>query len=89
MTERTENKIMMYGTDWCPDCILSKHVFKKLGVAYTYVNIDQDPAGEQIVRDQNAGSRSVPTIIFPDNSVLIEPSRKELTEKLISLNSAN
>jgi mycoredoxin len=30
----------------------------------------------------NNGYRSVPTIIFPDGSMLVEPSLKELGEKI-------
>ena len=89
MTNPSKEQIIMYGTDWCPDCITSKMVLKKLKAAYTYINIDQDLAAEDIVRKHNTGSRSVPTIIFPDNSVLTEPSRRELTEKVISLDLAN
>jgi mycoredoxin len=30
----------------------------------------------------NKGNRSVPTIVFPDGSVLVEPSNAELEKKL-------
>ena len=88
MTSNPKSPIIMYGTDWCPDCISSKFVLNKLKVPYRYINIDQDPEAEEIVRKHNSGSRSVPTIIFPDKSVLTEPSRRELSEKVISLDLA-
>ncbi|MEN8240914.1 MAG: glutaredoxin domain-containing protein [Chloroflexota bacterium] len=85
MTETSEAQIIMYGTDWCPESHLAKFVLKKLKADYTYINIDQDKAAENIVIQNNAGSRSVPTIFFPDDSVLVEPSRRELTKKVLSL----
>ena len=72
----------MYGTEWCSDCRLAKRVLKELDVSYDYVDIDQDAAAVQEVLRLNHGMRSVPTIIFPDGSVLVEPTRRELTERL-------
>jgi glutaredoxin len=46
------------------------------------VDIDQDPEGREYVMKVNDGSRSVPTIVFPDGSILVEPSNAELAEKL-------
>lgn len=34
------------------------------------------------VEQTNKGMRSIPTIVFPDGSVLVEPSNAELAEKL-------
>jgi hypothetical protein len=33
--------------------------------------------------EMNHGYRSVPTIIFPDGTVLVEPSWQELKEKVL------
>jgi mycoredoxin len=88
MTESTKNQIIMYGTNWCPDCLRAKLVFRKLGVAYTYINTDHDKEAENLVIEHNNGTRIVPTIFFPDQSTLVEPSNKELTEKVISLGLA-
>ena len=35
-------KIVMYSTQWCGDCVRSKKVFDKLGIAFTEVDIDYD-----------------------------------------------
>jgi mycoredoxin len=35
----------------------------------------------------NGGFKSVPTIVFPDNSVLVEPGTAELEKKLRSFRS--
>lgn len=77
-----ENDIMMYGTDWCSDCVRARKFFDKHQVAYVWINIDHDPEAEQWVKKANQGFRSVPTIVFPDSSILVEPSNQQLAEKL-------
>lgn len=77
--------IVMYGTPWCGDCRRAKRVFAELAVAYDYVDIEDDPEAAALVMRLNGGMRSVPTILFPDGSVLVEPRRGELTDKLAAL----
>ncbi|HEY3312620.1 MAG TPA: FAD-dependent oxidoreductase, partial [Anaerolineales bacterium] len=74
--------ITLYGTGWCSDCKRSKHFFGEQRIPYVYVDIDQDPAAMAFVEKTNHGMRSIPTIIFPDGSVLVEPSNAQLAEKL-------
>lgn len=75
-------KIKMYGTTWCPDCARSKQVFAKLKVPYEWIDIEQDKDAVAYVQKVNGGKKSVPTIVFPDNSVLVEPSNADLEKKI-------
>jgi mycoredoxin len=88
MTDTPKKEIIMYGTNWCPDCVRAKLVLKKLNVEYTYINTDRDKEAEELVIKHNNGRRIVPTIFFPDDSALVEPSNRELTEKVIELGLA-
>jgi mycoredoxin len=54
-------------------------------VAYVEINIEREPSGAEIVRSLNNGNQVVPTIVFPDGSILVEPSAAVLKEKLASL----
>ncbi len=85
MSESTAAAITMYSTTWCSDCRRSRKVFEAMGVAYTEVDIEQDPKAAELVRKINNGSQSVPTIIFPDGSTLTEPSNAALEQKLSEL----
>ena len=76
------NSITMYGTSWCQDCKQAKKFFGEHRVAYNFVDVDQDTDGLQIVERTNAGKRIIPTIFFPDGTVLVEPSNAELAAKL-------
>lgn len=78
--------IIVYGTEWCKDCHRVKEVLRRYGLNYIWIDIDSNPSSESFVINYNHGKRIVPTIIFPDGSVLIEPTNACLTEKLRELN---
>jgi mycoredoxin len=75
----------MYGTPWCGDCRVARRVLDQHNIAYNYVDIEQDEAARRYVVEVNRGNQSVPTILFPDGSVLVEPSASVLTQKLTKL----
>lgn len=77
-----EKPLIVYGTPWCPDCRRSKQFLGEHRIAYDYIDIDQDPAAQAEVERLNRGNRSVPTIVFPDGSILVEPSNEVLAQKL-------
>ena len=74
--------ITLYGTGWCSDCKRSKQLLNEQRIAYDYVNVDGDPAGRAVVQSHNDGKDIIPTIVFDDGSVLVEPSNAELAAKL-------
>ena len=75
----------MYGTTWCFDSRRARRIFDELEIPYQWVDIDKDPTARSYVEEVNHGFRSVPTIIFPDGSMLVEPSNEVLREKLAEL----
>lgn len=77
-------QIKVYGTSWCQDCARAKQVLNKLKVSFEWVDIDQDKNSAAYVEKINQGFKSVPTIVFPDNSILVEPSNAELEKKIKS-----
>lgn len=77
----TEGKIKMYATTWCGDCRMARRWFDQHNIAYEYINIEQDEEAAAYVMQVNGGMRAVPTIIFPDGSILVEPSARELAAK--------
>jgi len=51
-------------------------------IPYKWVDIEQDKTGEAYVLQKNDGKRIIPTIVFEDGSILVEPSNAELAAKL-------
>src|SRR3972149_3408398 len=78
----TSNTIIVYSTVWCPDCKRAKRFFGEQRVPYVNIDIEQDPEAMAYVEKVNNGMRIIPTIVFPDGSILAEPSTAELAKKL-------
>ena len=74
--------VKVYGAPWCPDCRRSKRFLGEMRIPYDWIDIDQDPAAAQVVREKNNGKQTIPTIIFKDGSFLVEPGNDELARKL-------
>lgn len=80
--DEPEPTITVYATDWCFDCRRARKFFDRYSIPYRWVNIDRNPQAEQYVLHVNRGNRSVPTIVFEDGSILVEPSESSLRLKL-------
>jgi mycoredoxin len=77
----TPSQIVMYTTKVCADCLRAKAFFEANNIAYLQVGIEDDEAATIFVRDINHGLHSVPTIVFPDGAVLVEPTWEDLRKK--------
>ena len=83
-----DKKIRMYGTVWCPDCTRTKKFLSKHNIPFEWHDIEQNKEACAYVQEVNRGCRSVPTMLFPDGSILVEPSDAELEKKLESIGLA-
>lgn len=77
-----QSQVVFYGAHWCPDCRRAKQFLGEHQIPYNWVDIEQDPEGEKYVLQKNKGKRIIPTIEFPDGSILVEPTNAELATKL-------
>lgn len=75
------DKIMVYGAPWCPDCRRAKQFFGEHRIPYEWIDITDNDEAIAYIEKVNNGNRRIPTIIFPDGDILIEPSTAELAEK--------
>lgn len=73
-------QIKFYATTWCHDCTRSKSFLDSRKIPYTFINIDEVPEGAEEVVKINNGLRSVPTIVFPNGTVLVEPTDEILAK---------
>ena len=74
--------IIVYGTNWCPDCTRARRFLDRHKVAYTWIDTDKNKLAEAFVRHSNNGKRIVPSILFSDGTILAEPSDQALADKL-------
>lgn len=82
MSESPSNTILVYSTAWCPDCKRAKKFFSEQRVPYINIDIENDPTAMLLVEKINQGKRIVPTIVFPDGEVMVEPNDAQLAAKL-------
>jgi len=82
MKQNSPDQILVYSTVWCPDCKRAKKFFGEQRVPYFNIDIEQDVEALAFVERVNDGKRIIPTIVFPDGSMLVEPSNAQLAEKL-------
>ena len=82
MKQNSSDQIIVYSTVWCPDCKRAKKFFGEQRVPYINIDIEQDAEALALVERVNHGKRIIPTIVFPDGSLLVEPTNAQLAEKL-------
>ena len=75
------SQIVMYTTEVCSDCRRAKAFFEANNIAFMQVMIEGNEQATRFVAEINHGYHSVPTIIFPDGTILVEPSWEELRAK--------
>ena len=70
---------------WCGDTRRARAWFDSHNVPYTWIDVDKDKEAEAYVKSVNKGNRSIPTIVFGDGSILVEPSTTKLEERVKAL----
>src|SRR5512136_2779260 len=78
----SHTNLTVYGATWCSDCKRAKKFLGEQRVHYNWIDVEQDAEGLAFVEKVNNGKRIIPTIVFDDKSVLIEPSNAQLAQKL-------
>ena len=72
----------MFSTTWCGYCRRLKAQLDREGIAFTEVDIEQDPDAAEFVMAVNGGNQTVPTVLFPDGSAATNPSVAEVKARL-------
>jgi glutaredoxin len=81
-----EMKVVLYGADWCGDCVRSKRFLKERGIEFEEYNIVARPELAQEVIELNIKGgfgprRRIPVILIGEK-ILSEPTNAELAEAL-------
>ena len=77
--------IKIFATSWCGASRRAKQFFEVNMIPYEWIDIDSDQKATKYVEEVNHGYRSVPTIVFPDGTILTEPSDFQLHQKFSEL----
>ena len=80
-------QLIMYTTPWCGFCRNLKKQLARTGIELTEVDIEQDPAAAEFVMSVNGGNQTVPTIVFPDGTTMVNPSAAQVRERLAAVSA--
>lgn len=80
--ENKPSQLVVYGNSWCYESRRARKILDQYNIPYTFIDIDSDMNGRSFVEKVNNGNRSVPTIVFPDGSIMVEPAVEEFKAKL-------
>ena len=78
-------QIVMYTTEYCSECNRAKAFFEANNVPYLRVELEGNAQATNFVMNINQGYQSVPTSVFPDGSILVEPDWEQLRIKLSNI----
>jgi mycoredoxin len=74
--------IVVYGADWCGDCVRAKRLLDARGEDYEWIDVEVQAGAAQEARRLAQGRTNIPVIVLPDGTVLVEPSDPELEKAL-------
>jgi mycoredoxin len=80
-------QLIMYTTPWCGFCRNLKKQLARDRIEMTEVDIEQDPAACEFVMSVNGGNQTVPTVVLPDGTVLVNPSAAQVRERLAAVSA--
>jgi len=78
-------QLIMYTTPWCGFCRNLKKQLARDGIEMTEVDIEQDLAAAEFVMSVNGGNQTVPTVVLPDGTTLVNPSATQVRERLAAV----
>jgi glutaredoxin 3 len=62
-------KVTIYGAEWCAPCHMAKDYLKGKGVAYAYINVDENRAAGMEIANKTGWS-AIPIIQIGDEYML-------------------
>ena len=74
-------RVKVYGADWCGDTTATRQQLDALGVAYDYVDVEEDEQAARWVREQNDGKERKPTVKLGEQ-ILSVPDKATLESAL-------
>jgi len=77
----------MYTTQWCGFCRNLKKQLAREGIEMAEVDIERDPDAREFVMSVNGGNQTVPTVVLPDGTVLVNPSAAQVRERLAAVST--
>jgi mycoredoxin len=82
------DQLTVISAPWCGACTRIKSGLTRNNISFVEVNIDDDPVAEKFAAEANGGDWLIPTVLFPDGSVLVNPGINTVRARLADLSSS-
>jgi len=74
--------IRVAGTLWSAGCHNVKDFLARSQIPYQWLDIERDSAARALIETTSEGRPQLPVVFFPDGTVLVNPDRRSLAEKV-------
>lgn len=74
--------IRVAGTLWSQPCHEAKEFFARYQIPYQFLDVEKDAKARLLVEGALNGTVKIPTVFFPDGSFLVQPTARQLAEKI-------
>lgn len=74
--------IRVVGAQWSPQTHTIKDFLARQLIPYQYLDVDKDDQARAMVEAHSQGALKLPTIFFTDGAILVEPTIRELADKV-------
>lgn len=74
--------IRVAGSRWSPHSHAVKDFFSRTQTPYEWVDLDANGPSRALVERVSPGLARLPVVFFPDGSILVEPSARDLAERI-------
>lgn len=76
------DRLTVYSRPGCTDCTTANAVLEKFSVVFKEINILNNPDAQKAMMAANGDIERVPTIVFRDGTVLVEPTAEAFERAL-------
>jgi thioredoxin reductase (NADPH) len=74
--------IRVAGSQWSPQSHDVKDFFSRTQTPYEWIDVDADASARALIEHVSPGLTRLPVVLFPDGAALVEPTARELAERI-------
>jgi len=74
--------IRVVGTMWSPASHDVKDFLSRNQISYQWMDLEHDPAAREVTAALGEDNHRIPVVAFPDGTLLVEPTARELAERV-------
>ncbi len=74
--------IRVVGTSWSPTSHDIKDFLSRNQIAYRWMDLEHDPSAQEVLALLGEADHRLPVVALPDGTVLVEPTTRELAERI-------